>query len=44
MNGFDSKGLDEDSFGEKSGLSGVKAFDAFRKFAPIPKLSDSPFN
>jgi hypothetical protein len=31
MNGFDSKGLDEDSFGEKSGLSGVKAFDAFPK-------------
>lgn len=31
MNGFDSKGLDEDAFGEKSALSGLKTFDAFRK-------------
>lgn len=31
MNGFDSKGLDEDAFGEKSALSGLKTFDAFRE-------------
>jgi len=36
MNGFDTKGLDEDAFGEKSGLSGVKAFDAFRESARSP--------
>ncbi|KAJ5216658.1 uncharacterized protein N7498_003065 [Penicillium cinerascens] len=31
MNGFDSKGLDEDAFGEKGALSGLKTFDAFPK-------------
>ena len=32
MNGFDSKGLDEDAFGDKAGLSsGLKTFDAFRE-------------
>ncbi|KAJ5584581.1 uncharacterized protein N7459_004381 [Penicillium hispanicum] len=31
MNGFDAKGLDEDAFGEKAGLSGLKTFDAFPK-------------
>ncbi|KAJ5280573.1 hypothetical protein N7478_005945 [Penicillium angulare] len=31
MNGFEEKGLDEDSFGEKSNLSGLKTFDAFPK-------------
>ncbi|KAJ6028748.1 hypothetical protein N7540_004324 [Penicillium herquei] len=31
MNGFESKGLDEDAFGEKSNLSGLKTFDAFPK-------------
>ncbi|KAJ6087578.1 hypothetical protein N7467_006492 [Penicillium canescens] len=31
MNGFDSKGLDEDAFGEKSNLAGLKTFDAFPK-------------
>lgn len=31
MNGFNEKGLDEDSFGEKTTLSGLKTFDAFRK-------------
>ncbi|KAJ5924325.1 COPII-coated vesicle protein (Erv41) [Penicillium verhagenii] len=31
MNGFDSKGLDEDDFGEKTALSGLKTFDAFPK-------------
>ncbi|KAJ5115160.1 hypothetical protein NUU61_000919 [Penicillium alfredii] len=30
MDGFESKGLNEDAFGDKSGL-GVKAFDAFPK-------------
>ncbi|KAJ6166775.1 COPII-coated vesicle protein (Erv41) [Penicillium chermesinum] len=30
MNGFDAKGLDEDAFGEKSNVSGLKTFDAFR--------------
>lgn len=42
MNGFDEKGLDEDAFGEKSGLSGVKAFDAFRESNANPPAS--PFN
>lgn len=32
MNGFNEKGLDEDAFGEKSNVSGLKTFDAFRKF------------
>ncbi|KAJ5683424.1 hypothetical protein N7462_006589 [Penicillium macrosclerotiorum] len=31
MNGFEAKGLDEDAFGEKSTLSGLKTFDAFPK-------------
>ncbi|KAJ5306059.1 hypothetical protein PENANT_c024G00235 [Penicillium antarcticum] len=31
MNGFHSKGLDEDAFGEKSNLAGLKTFDAFPK-------------
>ncbi|KAJ5888150.1 hypothetical protein N7495_008191 [Penicillium taxi] len=31
MNGFENKDLDEDSFGEKSSLSGLKTFDAFPK-------------
>ena len=31
MNGFADKGLDEDAFGEKKGLSsGIRSFDAFR--------------
>lgn len=41
MNGFESKGLDEDAFGEKSSLSGLKTFDAFRESLnnPIPGQS-----
>lgn len=36
MNGFDAKGLNEGSFGEKSDdVSGLKTFDAFREFHPI---------
>ncbi|OQD69560.1 hypothetical protein PENPOL_c002G10099 [Penicillium polonicum] len=31
MNGFESKGLNEDAFGEKSGLAALKTFDAFPK-------------
>ncbi|KAJ5155378.1 COPII-coated vesicle protein (Erv41) [Penicillium capsulatum] len=31
MNGIDSKGLDEDAFGDKGNLSGLKTFDAFPK-------------
>jgi hypothetical protein len=31
MNGFNEKGLDEDAFGEKTTLSGLKTFDAFRE-------------
>lgn len=31
MNGFETKGLNEDTFGEKSSLSGLKTFDAFRE-------------
>ncbi|KAI2967533.1 hypothetical protein CBS147323_4757 [Aspergillus niger] len=35
MNGFASHGLDEDAFGEKSGLQGgLKTFDAFPKTKP----------
>lgn len=30
-NGFAEHGLNEDAFGEKSGLSGLKTFDAFRE-------------
>lgn len=37
MNGFASHGLDEDAFGEKSGLQGgLKTFDAFRMSNFIP--------
>jgi hypothetical protein len=32
MNGFESKGLDEDSFGPKSSLAALKTFDAFREY------------
>jgi len=31
MNSFEKLGLDDDAFGEKSGLAGLKTFDAFRK-------------
>ncbi|KAL9108539.1 MAG: hypothetical protein Q9227_006754 [Pyrenula ochraceoflavens] len=34
MNGFAEHGLDEDAFGEKKGLSGLKTFDAFPKTKP----------
>lgn len=32
MNGFESKGLNEDAFGEKPGLAALKTFDAFREY------------
>jgi hypothetical protein len=32
MNGYEAKGLNEDAFGDKGKLSGLKTFDAFRKF------------
>lgn len=32
MNGFAENGLDEDAFGDKAGLSGLKTFDAFRRY------------
>lgn len=32
MNGFETKGFDEDVFGEKPSLSGLKTFDAFREY------------
>jgi hypothetical protein len=35
MNGFESKGLDEDSFGPKSSLAALKTFDAFRKYLEV---------
>ena len=36
MNGFASHGLDEDAFGEKSGLQGgLKTFDAFRMSSSV---------
>ena len=36
MNGFASHGLDEDAFGEKSGLQGgLKTFDAFRTWNSV---------
>jgi hypothetical protein len=31
MDDFGGRGLDEDAFGEKSGLSALKTFDAFRE-------------
>ncbi|KAI9784609.1 MAG: hypothetical protein M1839_001831 [Geoglossum umbratile] len=34
MNGFAVAGLDEDAFGEKKGLQGLKTFDAFPKTKP----------
>lgn len=36
MNGFETKGLNEDTFGEKSSLSGLKTFDAFRESKTPP--------
>jgi hypothetical protein len=30
MNGFAAVGMDEDAFGEKKGLQGLRTFDAFR--------------
>lgn len=36
MNGYEAKGLDEDAFGDKGNLSGLKTFDAFRKFTNTP--------
>lgn len=38
MNGNDSKGLDEDAFGDHGNTSGLKTFDAFREYTPTPKL------
>lgn len=35
MNGFESKGLNEDAFGEKSGLAALKTFDAFREYLEV---------
>lgn len=40
MNGYEAKGLNEDAFGDKGKLSGLKTFDAFRKFtntSPPPR-------
>ncbi len=31
MNGFAKHGLDDDAFSEKSALSGLRTFDAFRE-------------
>jgi hypothetical protein len=31
MNGFAKHGLDDDAFGEKSTLAGLRTFDAFRE-------------
>ena len=31
MNGFEKHGLDDNTFGPKSGLDTLKTFDAFRK-------------
>lgn len=39
MNGFETKGLGEDVFGEKPSLSGLKTFDAFREFKPDCSVS-----
>jgi hypothetical protein len=33
MNGFAKHGLDDEAFGEKSALAGLRTFDAFREFA-----------
>lgn len=37
MNGFAKHGLDDDAFDEKSTLSGLRTFDAFRKLYQISK-------
>lgn len=43
MNGIDSKGLDEDAFGDKGSLSGLKTFDAFREYTkPVSKTIQRP--
>jgi hypothetical protein len=31
MNGYEKSSLDEDAFGDKGSLSGLKTFDAFRE-------------
>lgn len=36
MNGYEKQGLDEDAFGDKGSLSGLKTFDAFREFTHFP--------
>ena len=44
MNGFEKHGLDEEPFGDQSGLSSLKTFDAFRKYISkhMSRFSDIP--
>lgn len=45
MNGYEKSGLDEDAFGDKGSLSGLKTFDAFREFtntSPIQERGTQP--
>jgi hypothetical protein len=42
MNGFAKHGLDDDAFGEKSALSGLKTFDAFREYLATPIITSVP--
>jgi len=44
MDGFAERGIDEGDFGEKKGLSVVKAFDAFREYTFYTMLSATSRN
>lgn len=44
MADFSKHGLDEDAFGDKSGLSALKTFDAFRMYTPSPPTPRSRTN
>lgn len=40
MNGYEKNGLDEDAFGDKGSLSGLKTFDAFREFTNTSPIQE----
>jgi len=44
MNGFENKSLDEDAFGDKKALAGLKTFDAFREYRSIDPIYHYPRN
>ena len=43
MNGFEAKSLDEDAFGEKPSLTGLKTFDAFREYIRHRNTAAPPY-